>query len=197
MINELQIVRLKGKDIQPFISDLAQLRIRVFREYPYLYDGHVSYEEEYLNTYSSCEESVLVLVFLKDRIIGASTAIPLEFEVMAFKKPFIDHQLNIKNVFYLGESVLLPEYRGQKIYTHFFHEREMAAREYGTKLTAFCAVKRDKDDIRRPKNYQDLHPVWEHFGYKKHAELCAYFNWKEIDTNEASDKPMEFWLKNL
>jgi len=197
MMNELRIIRVKGRDILPFISDLAQLRIQVFREYPYLYDGDVAYEEHYLSTYSACEESVLVLVFDNKQIIGASTAIPLEFEVMVFKKPFIDHQISVKDVFYLGESVLLPKYRGKKIYKHFFHERETAAKEYGAKLTAFCAVKRAKDDIRRPKTYQELDSVWEHFGYKKHADLCAYFKWKEIDVNEASDKPMEFWLKNL
>ncbi|KTD19339.1 hypothetical protein [Legionella israelensis] len=62
MSKPLQIIRLKGKDILPYISDLATLRIKVFKEYPYLYEGDVHYEQNYLQTYVTCPESIMVLV---------------------------------------------------------------------------------------------------------------------------------------
>ncbi len=197
MTQHFQIKRFKGKEILPFISDLAKLRIEVFKEYPYLYVGNMEYETEYLNTYTSCPESVMALVYINNKVVGVSTAIPLEFETAECKQPLIEHAKDIKKIFYLGESVLLPQYRGHNIYRHFFHERETAAQEYGSKITAFCAVERDPHDPRRPKEYMPLDNVWRHFGYEKHPELCAYYEWKEIGEKTESKKPLIFWLKNL
>lgn len=197
MADELKIVRLKGEEIIPYIPNLATLRIEVFREYPYLYIGDYEYEMKYLQTYVSCPESIMVLVFDDDVVVGASTAIPLEFETVEFKRPFHGHNIPIKDVFYLGESVLVPVYRGRKIYHRFFAERESAAREYGAKITAFCAVERANNDLRQPEGYTSLDKVWQKFGYEKHPELCVYYEWKEIGEQEQSTKPMTFWLKTL
>lgn len=197
MTNQLIIQRLKGNAILPYIPELAKLRIEIFKDYPYLYDGDLSYETTYLQTYVSCKESIMVLVFDKTQIVGASTAIPLEFEMPECKQPFLAKDINIQNIFYLGESVLRPNYRGQNIYRHFFQEREAAATEYGCHITAFCAVERNPNDPRRPKDYRPLDKIWQHFGYQKHPELCAYYEWKELGESVASKKPLIFFLKNL
>jgi hypothetical protein len=55
MNQDLKILRLKGQDIIPFIPELAKLRIEIFKSYPYLYDGDLDYEHNYLNTYSKWE----------------------------------------------------------------------------------------------------------------------------------------------
>lgn len=197
MSKPLQIIRLKGKDILPYISDLATLRIKVFKEYPYLYEGDVHYEQNYLQTYVTCPESIMVLVLDQKQVVGASTAIPLEFETEECQAPFIAHGMNIKDIFYFGESVLLPAYRGQNIYRRFFQKREEAAREYGSRIAAFCAVERAEDDPRQPEGYVPLDQVWQYFGYQKHPELRAYYQWREIGEKEMSAKPLVFWLKKL
>jgi len=197
MKEELKIIRLKGNAILPYISDLAKLRIKIFKDYPYLYEGNLEYEMNYLKTYISFADSIMILIIDREHIVGASTAIPLEFETVEFKKPFLDHGMKIQDIFYLGESVLLPNYRGKNIYRHFFNERESTAIEYGCCITAFCGVERSPDDSRRPNNYVPLDKVWEHFGYEKHPELCAFYEWKEIGEATISKKPLVFWLKNL
>jgi GNAT superfamily N-acetyltransferase len=194
---DLKIVRFKGQKILPYISDLAKLRIEVFKSYPYLYLGDLQYETDYLQTYVKSPESVLVLVFDKDKVVGVSTAIPLQFESKEFQQPFLEKGINIQDVFYFGESVLLPAYRGKKIYRHFFQEREAAAKEFGCKMAAFCAVSRPENDPRKPREYTPLDDVWKHFGYDKHEELCAYLEWQEIGEERPSVKPLIFWLKNL
>lgn len=195
MKNGLKIKRLKGEEVIPYLSDLAKLRITIFKEYPYLYIGNMEYEMDYLKKYMTCSESIVVVVFDHEKIVGASTAIPLQFETDEFKNPFIENNLDIQNIFYLGESVLLPEYRGRNIYRYFFQEREAAAKEYGSKITAFCAVDRLPDDPRRPQNYVPLDDIWKRFGYQKHPELYAYFKWKEIGEKNESPKKLTFWLK--
>jgi len=52
---------LKGKEILPYLSELARLRIEIFKEYPYLYEGDLAYEEQYLHTYAVC--SVIFFLF--------------------------------------------------------------------------------------------------------------------------------------
>src|SRR5574337_1151454 len=111
MKDKIEIQRFKGKDILPFIPALAALRISVFKEYPYLYEGTLEYEYDYLNTYVKCPESVIIIAREGDNIIGASSAIPLQFETIEFQQPFLDNNIDIKDVFYFGESVLKPEYR--------------------------------------------------------------------------------------
>jgi hypothetical protein len=51
---------LTGAAIAPAIPDLARLRIAVFAEWPYLYDGDIGYEEEYLREFAGAEDAVLV-----------------------------------------------------------------------------------------------------------------------------------------
>ena len=38
-IDTFTFKRVTGSDIAPHVEDLARLRIEVFREFPYLYDG--------------------------------------------------------------------------------------------------------------------------------------------------------------
>ena len=51
---------LHGPDIEPYLDDIARLRIRVFREWPYLYEGDAAYEADYLRTYTQASRSIAV-----------------------------------------------------------------------------------------------------------------------------------------
>lgn len=167
MKSQFKLVKVKGKEILPYIEALSKLRIEIFKEFPYLYIGDMEYEKKYLNTYSTCPESFAALVLDNEQVVGATTAIPLKFETEECQKPFIDNSMNINEIFYLGESVLLQSHRGLGIYKTFFEARETAACEYGCKITTFCAVERPWDHPRRPKDYVPLDEVWQHFGYQK------------------------------
>jgi hypothetical protein len=197
IVTNLQIIRVKGREIEPYLNELAALRINIFRDYPYLYVGDMDYEKEYLNTYLSCPESTMIIVLDNGKVVGASTAIPMQFETDEFKTPFIKHDMNVDEVFYFGESVLLSEYRGKNIYREFFKGREAAAREFGSRITTFCAVDRDENDSRKPQGYKPLDVVWSHFGYTKHPELYAHFSWKEIGETKETPKRLTFWMKTL
>ena len=72
-MSTLEIIRLKGEEILPHISDLAKLRITILKDYPYLYEGDLEYETRYLHTYVSCPETCMVLVLDNKQIVGAST----------------------------------------------------------------------------------------------------------------------------
>lgn len=196
-MEEIIIKRFSGKEIIPYIPDLAKLRITIFHDYPYLYEGDLDYEKDYLQTYVNCSDSVLVIAFANNNVIGASSAIPLKFEPDNVQKPFRDASLNINDIFYFGESVLLHAYRGQQIGKRFFKEREAAAREKGYAITTFCAVDRPLDHPKRPASWHPLDSFWQKQGYIQQPQLKTYMSWKEIGEKEESPKPLTFWLKKL
>ena len=45
-------MNFNGAALEPWLDALGKLRITVFREYPYLNDGTLEYEREYLKTYA-------------------------------------------------------------------------------------------------------------------------------------------------
>lgn len=198
---ELSLLTATGNALDRYIPALADLRIRVFREYPYLYDGDADYEARYLQTYRDAEGCIVVIVLDGDRVVGASTALPLTEETDEAKAPFLAGGYDLQGVFYLGESVLLPAYRGRGLGVRFFEERERHARELAEQRGrrfdwyAFCAVQRAADDPRRPEGYVPLDRFWNKRGYRRHPELTTTFSWQELGEREETAKPMTFWLK--
>ncbi|MCY1520635.1 hypothetical protein D9M68_554170 [compost metagenome] len=194
----MDIRLLRGAEIAPHIDDLARLRIAVFREFPYLYDGTAEYEAEYLDTYARSADSLCVLVLDGGRMVGASTGLPLADETEEFRRPFADAGWDVRRIFYFGESVLLPAYRGLGLGVRFFEEREAhALRLKRFQRCAFCAVVRPPDHPRRPADYQPLNEFWARRGYFHHPELHTEYLWRDLDETEESAKPMSFWLKEI
>lgn len=195
----MHITLLSGSAIEPVIPDLAQLRITVFREFPYLYDGDLAYEAQYLQTYVRSAGSLCVLA-RDDRgqVVGASTALPLADETEEFQRPFLTAGLDPAKVFYFAESVVLSAWRGVGLGVRFFAEREAHARALGGfGWCAFCAVQRPLDHPRRPVDFQPLDGFWAKRGFVPQAHLHTTYHWRDLDESEESAKPMSFWLKEL
>lgn len=192
----MQIKVVHGDAVTPHIADLARLRIEVFRAFPYLYEGSEEYETSYLATYARSPESLFVLALDGERIVGASTGVPMTDADDAFKTPFTAAGIAPEKVFYFGESVLLPTYRGRGLGVRFFEEREAYARRLGRfDWCAFCAVERPRDHPLRPADYVPLDAFWTKRGYVPRADLRTMLSWQDIGEVEETEKPMSFWLK--
>ncbi len=193
----LTIQSFSGGEVAAFVDDLARLRIAVFRDFPYLYDGDLAYERNYLATYSRSEGSVFVLAIDDGQVVGAATGTPMIGETDEVKAPFLAAGRDPAEHFYFGESVLLSAYRGQGIGVKFFEGREAQARKLGLHYAAFCAVERDADHLRRPADYVPLDSFWLKRGYTHHPELRTTFSWRDLDEAEESPKPLSFWIRDL
>lgn len=188
---------LVGNEITSRLGDVARLRMAVFRDWPYLYAGDMEYERGYLATYARSPESVCVLAFDRDAVVGASTGIPLADETPAFQLPFRERDIDVGTVFYCGESVLLPAYRGRGIGHAFFDHREAHARALGRfDWTAFCAVDRDAGDPRRPAHHRGNEAFWQGRGYRRQPDMTMHLDWDEIETGPATHA-LSFWLRPL
>ncbi len=193
----VDVFTVRGAAIGPFIPDAARLRIAVFRDWPYLYEGDDVYERDYLRTYSDNPDSLFVIARAGGEVIGLSTGIPLQAETEEVKAPFLAAGIDPATVFYFGESVLLPDWRGRGLGVRFFEERERYARSLpGIRHAAFCAVDRPADHPARPADYVPLDLFWAKRGFAKTA-LRTGFTWQEIGEAEASLKQLTFWMKAI
>lgn len=193
----LTVKSFSGSDAAPYFDDVARLRIAVFREFPYLYDGDLAYERKYLATYARSEGSVFVLAFDGEAVVGAATGTPMATETEEVKAPFLTSGRDPQHFFYFGESVLLPAYRGQGIGLAFFEGREQQARKLGLANCTFCAVERPEDHPRRPQDYVPLNGFWQKRGYRHHQELRTTFSWRDLDEDGESPKTLSFWIKSI
>jgi GNAT superfamily N-acetyltransferase len=192
-----EVVTLSGAGILPRLDDLAALRIAVFRDYPYLYDGDVGYERDYLKKYAASPGSVFVLAMDQGRIVGAATGLPLSDADAEFRAAFTDQGLDPARVFYFGESVLLPAWRGQGLGHAFFDGRERHAAALGYAVTVFCAVVRPTDHPARPAVYRPLDGFWQSRGYQPMPGVTARYGWRDVGELAETGKVMQFWQRGL
>ncbi len=188
---------LTGEDLARHLEDVARLRMTVFRDWPYLYEGTFDYEHRYLQSYRDSAGAILVGAFDADRLVGAATGTPMEDHADDFARAFDGTGLALTDIFYCAESVLLPEYRGRGIGHAFFDAREDHARRLGRKLSAFCGVQRPVDHPARPADYAPLDPFWRKRGYAPMAGVIAAFAWRDVGETDETTKPMQFWSKSL
>jgi GNAT superfamily N-acetyltransferase len=194
----VKVEPLTGEALRTVLPALARLRITVFRAYPYLYDGSLAYEENYIRKFAEADGTVIVVASDGGTIVGASTASPMDGHADEFAAAFRQHGYDTSKIFYFGESVLLPQYRGQGIGHAFFDHREARARELGGFThTTFCGVVRPADHPLKPKDYVPLDGFWTKRGYRKLDGVTATYRWKDIDKPDADDKTMQFWIRPL
>jgi len=194
----VRVATLAGRDLAHGLPSLARLRIAVFRDWPYLYDGTLTHEEKYLTRFAAAAGAVIVAVFEGDTIVGCATAAPLAHLEGEIAQPFLQRGSDITGIFYCGESVLLPRYRGRGLGHAFFDHREAHARALGGfTQSAFCAVVRPQHHPLRPKDYVPLDAFWAKRGYAKADGLVCHFTWRDVDQPVETGKPMQFWTKVL
>ncbi|WP_341714055.1 GNAT family N-acetyltransferase, partial [Erythrobacter sp.] len=175
----IAIRALTGGELLQAVDALAALRIAVFAEYPYLYDGDAAYEARYVREFIAEPGSVLVAAIDGDNIVGAATASPMSSQKEEFRAPFEERGIATADLFYFGESVLLPQYRGQGVGHSFFDAREGHARAGGANACCFASVVRPADHPARPADYRPHDRFWTKRGYAPVAGLTTELSWKD------------------
>lgn len=197
MIEGVTVRALSGAELEAALDGVAALRIAVFRDWPYLYDGSLDYERQYLQTYRDSPGALLVAAFHEGRLVGASTSTPMEDHAEAFAGPLARIGLPVNSILYGAESVLLPAYRGQGLGHQFIDLREAHARRLGRTHVAFCSVKRDETHPMRPAYFRTNDAFWLGRGYAPLEGVFAEFSWKDVGDTVETFKPLQFWMRAI
>lgn len=198
MVPPLRIETLTAASAAPLLPALSQLRIAVFRDWPYLYDGDAAAEEAYLGPFMRSPSAGLVVAFDGDVPVGCATCLKLVEAGDAVSAPFAAMGLDPAAHFYFGESVLLPAYRGRGAGVAFFAAREAHARAVSEcRVATFCAVRRAAGHKLRPAGAGDLHEFWRHRGYAPVPGLACVMAWKQVDSAGEVANTLDFWRKEL
>jgi GNAT superfamily N-acetyltransferase len=188
----------RGREIQKYINDIAVLRITVFREYPYLYDGDMPTEVDYLSGYSSSKNSVLIFVKDGEKTVGAVSGKPLADMEELLLVPFAQHHLSVQDIFYLGEIMLLKEYRGKGIGYQLYRKFEDVVKQKKQyQKMAIAEIGRQDQDPRKPKNYIPGRVFWQRLGYIEYPEMIIQVLYKETDNAENIPHSLIYSLKDL
>ncbi|GLS88288.1 GNAT family acetyltransferase [Cypionkella aquatica] len=195
--DHIEVRALTGPALEAALDGVAALRIAVFRDWPYLYDGNLDYERAYLKTYRDNPGALLVGAFHAGRLVGASTSTLMEDHAEAFSTPFRALNLPLENILYGAESVLLPEYRGIGLGHRFIDLREDHARAHHRSHVAFCSVQRPESHPAKPENARSNDAFWLGRGYAPLPGVIAEFAWKDVGDTSDSTKPLQFWMRKL
>ena len=193
----VSVTTATAKEIPALLPALAKLRITVFRDWPYLYDGDAAYEERYLSTFARSPGAVIAVARDGETIVGAATGAPIGEHDTAFARPLSQAGFELSDTFYCAESVLLPAYRGHGIGHAFFDHREAAARAAGFRHSAFCAVIRPADHPARPAEYRPLDDFWRKRGYAPLEGAVVGYSWRDLGDSAETEKRMQVWLHDL
>jgi GNAT superfamily N-acetyltransferase len=192
----LRFETLRGEGLRAWLPRLAGLRIAVFREWPYLYEGDAAYEEGYLATYAASPGAAVVAAFDGATAVGCATCQPMAEAPARIGAAFRARGLDPARFCYFGESVLLAPYRGRGAGVRFFAAREAHARALGLSAAAFCAVTRNANDARRPPGHVPLDAFWARRGYARRADISIVFDWKEVGDARETPHALGFWVKD-
>ncbi len=198
MFPPLRIETLTAARATKLIPALSRLRMAVFRDWPYLYDGSAEEEAAYLAPFLRSPSAALVVAFDGDDPVGCATCLALTEADADISDPFRALGLDPAEHFYFGESVLLPQYRGRGAGVAFFAAREAhALAASASPFATFCAVRRPVDHPLKPPGAGTLHDFWRHRGYTPVPGLACTMTWKQVDTEGEVANTLDFWRRRI
>mgnify|MGYP001309564430 CR=1 FL=1 len=188
---------LTGPDVTVHLDALATLRLEIFREFPYLYDGTRDNELRYLQVYAQAADSCVLTVAEEGRVVGAATGIPLLHEQQEIREPFAAVPYPPDSIYYVGELLLYPAYRNRGLGMQLLSNLEVQIRSLGSYRYLTCAtVVRPDDHPQRPANYLLIERFLKRTGFIALPEVTATFAWRETD-GVSREHLMQFWIKVL
>jgi GNAT superfamily N-acetyltransferase len=199
-MNDIMVITeqlLTGDTIADHLNDMATLRLDIFQEYPYLYEGRREDELNYLSTYVDAPDASTILAYDDSAIIGAATGMPLIHEDAQMRDAFTGTTLPLNEIYYVGELLFRPAYRNCGLGQKLLGRLQSHIRSLGSYRTLTCAtVERPDDHPLRPFDYIPITRFLARTGFARLSGVTNHFRWRETD-GVRRDHCMQFWSKDL
>jgi ribosomal protein S18 acetylase RimI-like enzyme len=180
---------------------IAQSRINFYRGYPYLYEGNMEEERDYVKWFFSSPKSAVAFAYDGEKIIGFITGTPLVYFDEHFKgsaDSFKKAELIPEDYYYLTDVIILPEYRGNGIAKKLCRMLEEYAKQLEFRAGCFVNERHEKHPLK-PAEYTDLDDIFIRSGCIK-LPISVIHNWKTImvdGNNQDQDHTLVYWHKKF
>ena len=186
---------LTGAAIADGLDDVATLRLDIFQEYPYLYQGRREDELNYLGTYAKAPDACVILAYDGSAIIGAATGMPLIHEDAQMVDAFAGTTFPLNEIYYVGELLFRQTYHNCGLGQKLLARLESHIHSLGRYRTLTCAtVERPADHPLRPHDYIPVTRFLARTDFVWLPGVTTHFTWRETD-GVKRDHPMQFWSK--
>ncbi len=192
----IQFEVLKGAQIKSIEQSFANLRIAIFREYPYLYEGDLATEKQYFDMFGG--NTICIIAKDASTVVGVIIGTPLQEIFDQFLKPLIEADISVEKMFYLADLLVLKSYRGKRIGHSLYElfEKEVQKTEQFTNIL-IREIFKSPDDPKKPSAYYSLDPFWDKRGFKKMEGISQQDQWKAIGDEDISLHTMVYRMKKL
>ena len=200
MITDIKIFH--GKELFPWIKVIADLRLTEFKNFPYLYVGDITIEEQYLTRYAENDHSILTVVYCDKEIAGISTGIPLvrTSKITAdMLEIFEKSGINTDDYYYYGEFIVAPQFRNLGIAKKLFIKQSKIVKAWGFKNACLMTIDREAHHPLKPQHYISTDTLWQKFGFIKTA-MKIKARWPTMMPDGKivnTENTLSFWIAEL
>lgn len=190
---------VQGAEIIPFYQRLWNLCALMYREYPYLYDATDTDYTYYLESYACSPSSRIILAFDGPELVGAITGIKMaDYTAEHYKKPLREQGYNLEELYYLGDILLLPEYRDEGYEKMMYEQLEKNIRQ-DSRYTHLAYLELGDSNCNHIRtDYDKLRDAFlRQLGFERHPELSFITYYEIIGEREESPHAMVYWLKTF
>lgn len=195
---------LQGYQIRQIIRELAQL-YRHYEEWPYLCQPDTDVDiNDITKKYGENPNAIVCVAYVGNEIVGAAMGMKFHGEhgiaIGWFVEP-LTKEVFPERTFYLGDLLVKPAYRNEKIGSKLYEVMEVAIRESGLyDQIAIALVHREQPffNYSMPESYYSIEKFWERkFNFSPIKNVRYHWVWNLVDRNEPYSHPMDFWVKKL
>lgn len=194
---KLHVDTFTAQAIAQHTDSIVQLSNEIFKGHPYLYDGNDADYTKHLKSYATSKNAVVSIAFDGTKVIGVATGIPLSEAWGKYQEPFKNKGEDISKIYYLGELLLLPEYRGQGIGQQMVKEVEKYAKEKGFATITAQAIDEKSLKTPAPSDYYSMTNPLQKLGFKERPEINSVGHWTNVNETKESPHQMVYWTKSL
>ncbi len=192
----------KGADILPYLQTLADMRLKAFCDFPYLYAGNVEEELVNLKEYASTSQGLLVVAFKEDRIAGVYSGMPFSTPgsfLENWAKKLIRKGIETRGAFYAGDLIIEPAFQKQKCCSLLIKQLIYEVETMGfSELIGITSIRPPEHPLR-PLYYKDSDSLWPKLGAEKlPITLSAIWNtWQADGSIKKEENLLACWVKRL
>lgn len=195
----MKAIIISPQDIPLYAAQIAKLRVDIFKEYPYLYQGSYENELKYVQKFVDHSHSLVCLLFDNNSVAGALTGLPLVYEDLSIKSPWENNSaVSASLVYYFSELLMYKEYRQKGFGDQMLRLGEQWVKELACyRNIVFITIKREPGHPLQPYGYKPLDAFCIKHGYAKLSGTTSVISWKEVGMSHDSSHVLEFWSKNI